>query len=164
MTEHNRLWIHAGETKRLLPKAKNKVRHLKCVCDFKSKNLFWNVWIQIVCILPKETDILCQYKEENFYNFTVFLFWKTRLYSHLQRTFTYIDQNVRKTLSASWLSVYHTATQPSVLLVLGLCIWTSFSVAAYVCYPSPCFHSISENSYFYINYKVTASSMYSRDR
>lgn len=55
--------------------------------------------MRIVCILLKQAGVLCQQKEEkNLYNFMVFPFWKTRLCFYLQRTFTYIDQNVRKTL------------------------------------------------------------------
>ena len=36
------------------------------------------------------------------------------------------------------------------------CVFPSSSVAVSACHPLPCFHSISENNCFYINYKVPA--------
>lgn len=96
----------------------------------------------------------------------VFPFLKTLMYFYLQWTLAYIDQNIiKKKLCGCILAVSQPLTSSAnrILLDLGLCVWTSFLVA-YACHPSPCFHSISENNYFYINYKVTASSMCSRDR
>lgn len=86
----------------LLPKAKYNVAHLKCAPDFKSKNLFGNIEILIVCIPLKQTDILCQQKEEkNLYNIMVFPFLETPMYFYLWQTLTYIDQNMKKKIS--WL-------------------------------------------------------------
>lgn len=76
------------------------------------------------------------------------------------------DQDIKGTsMAASWLSVNanHLSSQDSCGL-RHLCQKVLCFFAVSNCLPRTSFHYISENNYFYINYKVTAGSTCSTDR
>lgn len=113
MTEYTWACVYAGETRSLPPKAKKKWY----VCDFKSKNPFWNIWLWIACLLQKQTDILCQYKKEKpvqYYGISIFENTDVFLpVANLQ--IQWPKHKAKHDVAASWLSVSPWATHPSAL-------------------------------------------------